>query len=126
MDTEISHKVFSEPHSGELKGIIEKIGYNYNIDIVVLEIPEDHLHRVVLGVPRMSPSDVMQIIKSIMGFIRHQKSLQISPELTTGGFVPEFGSATDPCFGKYDSLWIAMLLHSVTGGLKYRMELCLK
>jgi putative transposase len=59
------HKVFSEPYSSELKGIIEKIGYNYDIDIVELEIPEDHLHMVVRGVPRMSPSDVMQIIKSI-------------------------------------------------------------
>jgi len=59
------HKVFSEPYSSELKGIIEKIGYNYDIDIVELEIPEDHLHMVARGVPKMSPSDVMQIIKSI-------------------------------------------------------------
>ncbi len=57
------HKVFSEPYRDVLKGIIEKIGYD--IDIVELEIPEDHLHMVVRGVPRMSPSDVMQIIKSI-------------------------------------------------------------
>jgi len=59
------HKVFSEPYRGVLKGIIEKIGYDYNIDIIELEIPEDHLHMVVRGVPKMSPSDVMQIIKSI-------------------------------------------------------------
>ena len=59
------HKVFSKPYSEALKEIIEKIGYNYNIDIVELEIPEDHLHMVIRGVPKMSPSDVMQIIKSI-------------------------------------------------------------
>ena len=58
------HKVFREPYSKALKGIIEKIGYDYNIDIVELEIPEDHLHMVVRGVPKMSPSDVMRIINS--------------------------------------------------------------
>ncbi len=59
------HKVFREPYREVLKGIIEKIGYDYNIDIVELEIPEDHLHMVVRGVPKMSPSYVMQVIKSI-------------------------------------------------------------
>ncbi|MCH7559740.1 MAG: IS200/IS605 family transposase [Planctomycetes bacterium] len=59
------HKVFSEPYREVLKGIIEKIGYDYDIDIVELEIPEDHLHMVVRGEPKMAPSDVMQVIKSI-------------------------------------------------------------
>ena len=59
------HKVFSEPYRGVLKGIIEKAGYDYDIDIVELEIPEDHIHMVVRGVPKTSPSDVMQVIKSI-------------------------------------------------------------
>ncbi len=54
-----------EPYREVLKGIIEKIGYDYNIDIVELEIPEDHLHMVVRGEPKMSPSDVMQRVKSI-------------------------------------------------------------
>jgi putative transposase len=59
------HKVFCEPYREVLKGIIEKAGYDYNIDIVELEIPEDHIHMVIRGVPKMSPSDVMQVIKSI-------------------------------------------------------------
>ncbi len=59
------HKVFSEPYREVLKGIIEKIGYDYDIDIVELEIPEDHIHMVVRGEPKKSPSDVMQVIKSI-------------------------------------------------------------
>ncbi len=59
------HKVFCEPYREVLKRIIEKAGYDYNIDIVELEIPEDHIHRVIRGVPKMSPSDVMQVIKSI-------------------------------------------------------------
>ena len=59
------HKVFSEPYRAVLKGIIEKIGHNYDIDIVELEIPEDHIHMVVRGAPKMSPSNVMQVIESI-------------------------------------------------------------
>ncbi len=45
------HKVFCEPYREILKGIIEKAGYDYNIDIVELEIPEDHIHMVIRGVP---------------------------------------------------------------------------
>ena len=37
----------------------------YDIDIIELEILVDHIHMVVRGVPKMSPSDVMQVIKSI-------------------------------------------------------------
>jgi len=48
-----------------LKGIIQKIGYDYDIDIIELEIPENHIHMVVHGMPKMSLSDVMQIIKSL-------------------------------------------------------------
>jgi putative transposase len=33
------HKVFMEPYRSELKGIIGKIGYDYDIEIVELEIP---------------------------------------------------------------------------------------
>jgi len=33
------HKVFTEPYRSSLKGIIEKIGYDYNIEIEELEVP---------------------------------------------------------------------------------------
>lgn len=59
------HKVFEEPYRSTLKGIIEKIGYDYNIEIVELEVPVDHIHMVVKSEPKVSPSDIMQIIKSI-------------------------------------------------------------
>ena len=72
------HMVFSEPYSGELKGVIEKIGHNYDIDIVELEILEDHLHMVVPRVPKMSPGGAMQIIKSISAreFFRRQPEIK--------------------------------------------------
>ena len=59
------HKVFSEPYRSELKAIIQKIGYDYDIDIVELEVPVDHIHMVVRSEPKISPSKVMQVIKSI-------------------------------------------------------------
>ena len=59
------HKIFSEPYRENLKLIIRKIGYDYNIEIVELEIPVDHVHMVVKAEPKLSPSKIMQMIKSI-------------------------------------------------------------
>ena len=59
------HKVFSEPYRETLKGIIEKIGYDYDIEVLELEIPEGHLHLVVRGEPNRAPSEIMRVIKSI-------------------------------------------------------------
>ena len=59
------HKIFKEPYRSMLRQIIEKIGYDHNIQILELEIPVDHIHMVVSGVPKFSPSQIMQVIKSI-------------------------------------------------------------
>ena len=58
-------KVFVEPYRSTLKNIIHKIGYDYNIDIEELEIPPDHIHMIVCSEPKISPADIMQVIKSI-------------------------------------------------------------
>ncbi len=54
-----------ESYRTTMKAIIKKIGYDYDIEIVELEIPEDHIHMVIRSIPKQSPSDVMQIVKSI-------------------------------------------------------------
>ena len=59
------HKVFSEPYRETLKAIIGKICYDYDIELVELEVPVDHIHMVVRSEPKISPSDIMQIVKSI-------------------------------------------------------------
>lgn len=59
------HKVFEEPYRSRLKAIIRKITYDYDIELVEIEIPVDHIHMVIRGEPTTSPSDVMQIVKSI-------------------------------------------------------------
>ena len=45
-------KVFTEPYRETMKAIIYKAGFDYDIDIVELEIPEDHIHMVVRSEPR--------------------------------------------------------------------------
>ena len=54
----------SGSYRSELKAIIQKTGYDYNIDIVELEIPVDHIHMIVRP-EKTSPSKVMQMIRSI-------------------------------------------------------------
>ncbi|EDQ00288.1 hypothetical transposase [Shewanella benthica KT99] len=58
-------KVFSDPYRETMKAIIHKAGFDYDIDIVELEIPEDHIHMVVRSEPKISPSHIMYVIKSI-------------------------------------------------------------
>jgi putative transposase len=102
------HKVFSSPYREVLKGIIEKIGYDYNIDIVELEIPLDHIHMVVRGVPKMSPSNVMQVIKSISAREFFRRYPDIKRRYFWGGklwtqsyFVETIGNATEDTIRSY-------------------------
>ncbi|MCF6204547.1 MAG: IS200/IS605 family transposase [Methylococcaceae bacterium] len=103
------YKVFCDPYREVLKGIIEKIGYDYNIDIVELEIPVDHLHMVVRGgEPKMSPSDVMQIIKSISAREFFRRYPEIKKPYFWGGklwtqsdFVETIGNANEEVIRTY-------------------------
>ena len=102
------HKVFCDPNREVLKGIIEKAGYDYNIDIVELEIPEDHIHMVVRGIPKMSPSDVMQIIKSISAREFFKRYPDIKKKYFWGGklwtqsyFVETTGNANEDVIRAY-------------------------
>ena len=55
MDTKVSTQSFIEPYRSTMKTIIQKVGYDYDIDIVELEIPSDHIYMVIRGVPKQSP-----------------------------------------------------------------------
>jgi len=82
------HKVFSEPYRSELKAIIQKIGYDDNIDIVELETPVDHIHMVVRSEPKTSPSKVMQVIKSISAREFFKLRPEIRKQYFWGGVIP--------------------------------------
>lgn len=59
------HKVFKSPYREVLKDIIKKVGYDYDINIIEVEVPLDHIHMIVKYASKISPSYIMQVIKSI-------------------------------------------------------------
>jgi putative transposase len=102
------HKVFVEPYRTVLKTIIEKIGYDYNIEIVELEIPVDHIHMVVRSEPKICPSAIMQIIKSISAKQFFSLHPEIKKKYFWGGklwtqsyFVETIGNATEKIIREY-------------------------
>ena len=102
------HKVFEEPYRSVLKNIIRKIGYDYDIDIVELEVPLDHIHMVVRSEPKTSPSDVMQIIKSISAREFFRLHPEIKKQYFWGGklwtqsyFVETIGNASEEVIRQY-------------------------
>ena len=102
------HKVFSEPYRDELKAIIQKIGYDYDIDVVELEIPIDHIHMVVRSEPKMSLSQVMQVIKSISAREFFKLRPEIKKQYFWGGrlwtqsyFVETIGNANEEVIRAY-------------------------
>ena len=102
------HKIFVEPYRKSLKVIIKKIGYDYNIEIVELEIPSDHVHMIVKSEPKVSPSDIMQIIKSISARNFFKFYPQIKRKYFWGGklwtqsfFVETVGNTNDKVIREY-------------------------
>ena len=102
------HKVFEELYRSTLKSLIEKISYDYEIDVVELEVPVDHLHMVVRGEPKMSPADVKQVIKSIS----EREFFRLHPEIkrqyfwggklwTQSYFVETIGNANEEVIREY-------------------------
>ncbi len=101
------HKIFVEPYRSSLKAIIEKIGYD-NIEVAELEIPIDHLHMIVRGEPKLSPSKVMQIVNSISA----REFFRLYPEIkkryfwggklwTQSYFVETIGNANEETIRAY-------------------------
>ena len=102
------HKVFSEPYRKTLKGIIEKIGYDYDIEVLELEIPLDHIHLVVRGEPSRAPSEIMRVIKSISAREFFRRYPEIKRKYFWGGklwtqsyFVETIGNANEETIREY-------------------------
>jgi putative transposase len=102
------HKIFEEPYRSELKSIIHKIAYDYDIDVVELEVPTDHIHMVVRSESKDSPSGVMQIIKRISA----REFFKLRPEIkkkhfwggklwTQSYFVETIGNANEEVIRAY-------------------------
>ena len=67
-------KVFSESVTESLKMVCLGISERYEIHFVEIGTDEDHIHFLIQGIPSMSVSDLVRIIKSITAkeiFSRH-------------------------------------------------------
>lgn len=102
------HKIFVEPQRESLKAIIKKIGYDYEFDIVELKIPADHIHMVIRSEPKLSPSKIMQVIKSISAREFFKLFPGIKKKYFWGGklwtqsyFVETIGNADEDTIRKY-------------------------
>lgn len=85
-----------------------KIGYDYDIEIVELEIPRDHIHMIVLSEPKRSPSWIMQVMKSISAREFFKKYPEIKEKYFWGGhlwtssfFVETVGNQDEKAVRKY-------------------------
>ena len=102
------HKVFKSPYREVLKDIIKKVGYDYDINIIELEVPLDHIHMIVKSEPKISPSYIMQVIKSISA----RKFFEFYPNVknkyfwggklwTQSYFVESIGNANEDTIRRY-------------------------
>ena len=102
------HKVFEEPYRSSLRTILHKIAYDYDIELVELEIPADHIHLVIRGEPTTRPSDVMQVVKSISA----REFFRLHPDIkrryfwggklwTQSYFVETIGNADEETIRRY-------------------------
>ena len=72
--------VFSEAMEKTLKDVCKGISKRYEIHFIEIGVDDDHVHFMVQGVPVMSPSQIVQIIKSLTGreiFGRHPEVKKI-------------------------------------------------
>lgn len=91
-----------------MKTIISKTGFDYDIDIVELEIPEDHIHMVVRSEPKISPSQIMQVVKSVSAREFFKMFPDIKKRYFWGGklwtqsyYVETIGAATEESIRNY-------------------------
>ena len=81
---------------------------DYGVDIVEIEVPPDHIHMVVRGEPKIAPSDIMQVIKSISAREFFRVFPDIKRKLFWGGklwthsyFVETIGNANEEVIRQY-------------------------
>src|SRR3989344_1613756 len=58
-------KAFQEPYVTTLKQILIKTAHDYDMEVLEIEIPKDHVHMLVAIPPHTSASDSIRTLKSI-------------------------------------------------------------
>ena len=60
-------KIFSEEVTKSLLLICFEITVKYEIEFIEIGTDADHVHFLIQGIPRMSPSEIVRVVKSITG-----------------------------------------------------------
>jgi len=76
--------VLSKHVAKRLKEIFEEIAERYDFEIDTQEVMEDHVHIFLCGPPRNSPSQVVQILKSISARLVFQEFPEMKKRLWGG------------------------------------------
>lgn len=72
-------KVFSEEVTKSLLWICFEITEKHEIEFLEIGTDADHVHFLIQGIPRMSPSEVVRVVKSITG----REIFRLHPEVKT-------------------------------------------
>jgi putative transposase len=78
--------VFSEGVDESLKLVCLEISKRYEIEFLEIGTDKDHVHFLVQSVPVLSPSRIIQIIKSITGREIFRKHPEVKKQLWGGEF----------------------------------------
>ena len=78
--------VFTEQVDVSLKEICLEISKRYDIGFLKIGTDKDHVHFLVQSVPAMSPSRIIQIIKSIIGREVFKRHPEVKKKLWGGEF----------------------------------------
>ena len=100
--------VFSEAVDQSLKEVCEEIEKRYDIRFLEIGTDKDHVHFLVQGIPRLSPTQIIRTIKSITAkeiFARHpevKKKLWGGEFWSDGYYVGTVGKhANETVIGNY-------------------------
>ena len=72
-------KIFSEGVTRSLLMICFEITEKYEIDFLEIGTDNDHVHFLLQGIPRMSPSEIVRIVKSLTA----RELFRLHPEIKT-------------------------------------------
>ena len=72
-------KIFSEEVTKSLLLTCFEITVKYEIEFIEIGTDADHVHFLIEGIPRMSPSEIVRIVKSITG----REIFRLHPEVKT-------------------------------------------
>jgi len=76
---------FQEPYRTALKGMIVKTAYDYDMEVLEIEIPPDHVHALVSLPPPISISECVRILKSVSAREFFEKYPEIRKKWFWGG-----------------------------------------